>query len=168
MTRREDMAERILHAALAHVQEHGVESTDPAQLPHRRALLGALTIWKTHEIEGVHRLDIWQGREMLFLATWRTDEEPELQGITAGLWMETLLGPLDVGRECFAFERLANAFVEHWQRPAMSEAEALRWGATLPDDRLRSFGFSDRAAFDKYSEALIAFEQAEQSSTVLH
>lgn len=167
MTRREDMARRILDAALALVTEHGTDEHRGA-IPMRWAKLGEnYAIWYG-SIGSEHRLDIWDGPVMLFVAAWIEGEEPELHGFTSGAWMEALLGPLDIGRECFAAERLANAFVEQWKRPAMTEAEAFRWGASLPDDRLRALGFSDRAEFHRIGEALIAFDEAEQSNTVLH
>lgn len=167
MTRREKIAERILHAALAHVTEHGTDEFKGA-FPMRWAKIGEYTIWLS-SFNRERRLDIWDGREMLYLATWSGDGEPELHGFTPGAWMEELLGPMADGRACFAAERLCNAFTAQWQRPPMSEQEALSWAATLPEFRLQSFGFSDRAEFENISAALIAFENAEDMpSTVLH
>lgn len=166
MTRREIMAERVLRAALAHVTEHGTDEYK-GSFPMRWAKIGEYTIWLS-SFNRERRLDIWDGPEMLYLATWSGDDEPQLHGFTSGAWMEELLGPMTDGRECFAAERLCNAFTAQWQRPPMSEAEALGWGSTLPDDQLQSYGFTDRVEFEKISAALIAFEEAEMTSTVLN
>lgn len=158
------LATFVRDKALDYVRKHGKADTSSA-VPVILADFKGLRIGFS-EVGEDCRLDVWQDAQLVYCVHWQSGGPMQLTVFHPSSWVGVFGEPID--RRYRAGEKLLVAFAQTYQRGPFSDVEGFKWASLLPEEQLRSFGFTDRAEFDAYHATVAAFARVPEVNWTLH